>query len=60
MKALWPLCHIAHTRPIFRAGDWECYQRVNQHFAEALLEEMEGSEDPWFLCRTITSRCCRA
>lgn len=45
-EGLWPLCHIAHTRPTFRAGDWECYQRVNQHFADALVEEMEGSEDP--------------
>jgi len=45
-EGLWPLCHIAHTRPTFRAGDWECYQRVNQHFANALLQEMEGSEDP--------------
>jgi alpha,alpha-trehalose-phosphate synthase [UDP-forming] len=45
-EGLWPLCHIAHTRPIFRAGDWECYQRVNQRFADALLEEMEGSEEP--------------
>jgi len=45
-EGLWPLCHIAHTRPTFRAGDWECYQRVNQHFANALLEEMKGSEDP--------------
>jgi trehalose 6-phosphate synthase len=45
-EGLWPLCHIAHTRPIFRAGDWECYQQVNQRFAEALLQEMEGSEDP--------------
>jgi trehalose-6-phosphate synthase len=45
-EGLWPLCHIAHTRPIFRAGDWECYQQVNQRFAEALLQEMEGSEEP--------------
>ncbi len=45
-EGLWPLCHIAHTRPTFRAGDWECYQRVNQHFANALIQEMEGSEDP--------------
>ncbi len=45
-EGLWPLCHIAHTRPIFRAQDWECYQRVNQKFASALLEEMRGSEDP--------------
>jgi len=45
-EGMWPLCHIAHTRPIFRAGDWECYQRVNARFAEALLEEMEGSNEP--------------
>jgi trehalose-6-phosphate synthase len=45
-EGLWPLCHIAHTRPIFRASDWECYQRVNEKFAAALLEEMEGSADP--------------
>ncbi len=45
-EGLWPLCHIAHTRPIFRASDWECYQRVNRRFANALLEEMEGCTDP--------------
>jgi alpha,alpha-trehalose-phosphate synthase [UDP-forming] len=45
-EGLWPLCHIAHTRPIFRAADWDCYQRVNARFANALLEEMEGSTDP--------------
>ena len=45
-EGLWPLCHIAHTRPIFRAADWESYQRVNERFASALLEEMEGSVDP--------------
>lgn len=45
-EGLWPLCHIAHTRPIFRASDWECYQRVNQKFANALLQEMEGCPNP--------------
>jgi Glycosyltransferase family 20 len=45
-EGLWPLCHIAHTRPIFRAADWEAYQQVNQKFAEALLHEMEGSVNP--------------
>lgn len=45
-EGLWPLCHIAHTRPIFRAADWECYQAVNQRFADALLEEMTGSPEP--------------
>jgi alpha,alpha-trehalose-phosphate synthase [UDP-forming] len=45
-EGLWPLCHIAHTRPTFRAGDWECYQQVNQRFADAVLEDMAGSEEP--------------
>ena len=36
---LWPLCHLAHERPIFRAGDWEHYVRANRRFAEAALEE---------------------
>src|SRR5688572_12465477 len=31
-EGLWPLCHIAHTRPTFRAGDWEQYRRVNEKF----------------------------
>jgi trehalose 6-phosphate synthase len=45
-EGLWPLCHIAHTRPIFRASDWEAYQLVNRKFAEAVLHEMEGSANP--------------
>jgi alpha,alpha-trehalose-phosphate synthase [UDP-forming] len=45
-EGLWPLCHIAHTRPTFRPADWECYQRVNERFATALLEEMEDTVDP--------------
>ena len=24
-EGLWPLCHIAHTRPLFRASDWSYY-----------------------------------
>ena len=43
-EGLWPLCHIAHTRPIFRAADWQSYQEVNRKFADAVLEEMEGIE----------------
>ena len=45
-EGLWPLCHIAHTRPIFRASDWSHYQSVNEKFAEALLEEMSGVAHP--------------
>jgi len=45
-EGLWPLCHIAYTRPIFRATDWEWYQLVNEKFAAALLKEMEGNDNP--------------
>ncbi|HEY1657618.1 MAG TPA: trehalose-6-phosphate synthase [Candidatus Sulfotelmatobacter sp.] len=45
-EGLWPLCHIAHTRPIFRARDWEHYQNVNRKFAAAVLEEMADTENP--------------
>ncbi len=48
-EGLWPLCHIAHTRPIFRAEDWAAYQIVNQKFADALLEEIEGERNPVIL-----------
>jgi len=45
-EGLWPLCHIAHTRPLFRADDWKNYQEVNRKFADALLEEMENISRP--------------
>jgi trehalose 6-phosphate synthase len=45
-EGLWPLCHIAHTRPVFRARDWHSYQRVNEKFAEVALEEMGNTEHP--------------
>ena len=39
-EGLWPLCHISHVRPTFRIQDWQCYQKVNEKFAEALLAEL--------------------
>ena len=48
-EGLWPLCHIAHTRPVFRAEDWARYQEVNRKFARTVLEEMSGSEEPVLL-----------
>lgn len=38
-EGMWPLCHIAHTRPVFRHADWKEYQRVNQRFADVVAEE---------------------
>jgi alpha,alpha-trehalose-phosphate synthase [UDP-forming] len=43
-EGLWPLCHIAHTRPTFRTSDWQSYQDANRKFADAVLQEMEGAE----------------
>jgi alpha,alpha-trehalose-phosphate synthase [UDP-forming] len=48
-EGLWPLCHIAHTRPIFRPEDWMHYQRANRRFADAVLQEMENTESPILL-----------
>ncbi len=45
-EGLWPLCHIVHERPQFRAADWEHYREVNQKFAHAVLREMEHAEEP--------------
>ncbi len=46
---LWPLCHIAHTRPLFRRSDWKAYQAVNAKFAQALLEEISNAIEPLVL-----------
>ncbi len=48
-EGLWPLCHIAHTRPVFRAEDWAFYRQVNQKFADAALEEIAGRDEPCVL-----------
>ncbi|HEX6804416.1 MAG TPA: trehalose-6-phosphate synthase [Terriglobales bacterium] len=48
-EGLWPLCHIAHTRPLFRADDWEHYRNTNIKFADAVLEELRDTRDPVLL-----------
>lgn len=44
-EGMWPLCHIAFVRPIFRESDWLAYERINERFAAAVAEEAR-SEDP--------------
>jgi trehalose 6-phosphate synthase len=46
-QGLWPLCHVAFTRPVFDPDDWQTYRRVNERFAEAVLEE--AGNDPTFI-----------
>ena len=43
-QGLWPLCHITYTQPQFKQADWQAYCRVNQRFAEAVLEETQGQQ----------------
>jgi len=50
-EGLWPLCHIAHTRPVFRPEDWLQYQKINRRFADTVLQEMEGTESPIVLAQ---------
>jgi trehalose 6-phosphate synthase len=44
-EGLWPLCHIAFVRPVFRESDWRLYERVNERFADAVAQEAR-TEDP--------------
>lgn len=44
-EGLWPLCHNAFVRPIFRESDWEQYRAVNERFADAVAEEAT-TDDP--------------
>jgi trehalose 6-phosphate synthase len=47
-EGMWPLCHVAHTRPVFRESDWKHYRAANELFAKAACEEAE-SDDPIIL-----------
>ena len=67
-QALWPLCHNAFTKPVFREDHWQAYRRVNQSFADAVAEVIGDSEAVVFiqdyhfalLPKMIRSRCPRA
>ena len=50
-EGLWPLCHIAHTRPVFRPNDWIHYQQINRRFADVVRQEMEGTDSPILLAQ---------
>jgi trehalose 6-phosphate synthase len=43
-EGLWPLCHVAHTRPTFRGGDFAAYRDANRRFADAVCEEANGPD----------------
>jgi trehalose-6-phosphate synthase len=43
-EGMWPLCHVAHVRPVFRESDWEAYRAINQRFAEAVVAEARTAD----------------
>src|SRR6266404_4706705 len=45
-EGIWPLCHIAHTRPIFKKDDWKEYVKVNEKFAKTVLKEIKNEQNP--------------
>ena len=48
-EGLWPLCHMAHVKPVFRAEDWAAYQTVNRRFAEAIAGDLSDPSTPVFI-----------
>ncbi len=48
-EGLWPLCHVVHVRPSFRAEDWAAYRAVNAQFAAAIQQELKTPDTPVFI-----------
>lgn len=48
-EGLWPLCHMVHVKPVFRAEDWAAYQSVNRRFAEAVAADLTDPTVPVFI-----------
>jgi trehalose 6-phosphate synthase len=42
-EGLWPLCHMVFTRPAYHPPHWPVYREVNELFARAVQEELQGS-----------------
>lgn len=64
-QALWPLCHNAFTKPVFREAHWAAYKAVNQKFADAVARVVGRREATVFiqdyhfalLPRLVRERC---
>jgi trehalose-6-phosphate synthase len=41
-EGIWPLCLITFTPPVFRPNDWDMYRKVNQKYADTVLQEAGG------------------
>ncbi len=67
-QALWPLCHNAFTKPVFREAHWAAYQAVNRKFADAVAKIVGRRDATVFiqdyhfalLSRLVRERCPQA
>src|SRR3972149_379908 len=48
-EAMYPLCLMAHTRPLFRKENWQEYKKVNGIFAKNVLAEIRDVQNPLVL-----------
>lgn len=39
-QGIWPLCHVAYTRPSFNLSDWQAYKEANERFAKVVMHEI--------------------
>jgi trehalose 6-phosphate synthase len=46
-SGLWPLCHKVFRHPLFDPDHWAAYGKVNEKFADAVLDE--AGSDPAFV-----------
>lgn len=46
-RALWPLFHYFMEYTEFEQKEWEAYKRVNEKFAEVVLDNLEDGDTVW-------------
>jgi len=46
-RALWPLCHYFIARCRFDEEEWRQYERINDRFADAVVEEARAGDVVW-------------
>ncbi len=46
VEAMYSLCLMTYTRPVFKKADWMMYKQINKKFAQTLLAELKDVETP--------------
>jgi trehalose 6-phosphate synthase/phosphatase len=46
-RALWPLFHYFTEYSNFEQNEWEAYKRVNEKFAEVVIDNLEDGDTVW-------------